>query len=48
MFATLGEGLIFSPLQTDPSCFRNVEVDINVFIRVDGGLLFGPCIEIQR
>ena len=36
------------PLLTDPSCFRNDELNINIFIHVDDGLLFGPRIEVLQ
>ena len=38
----------YHPLQTDPSCFRNDELNINIFIHVDDGMLFGPRIEVLR
>ena len=40
------ESLTYHPLLTDPSYFRNDELNINVFIHVDDGLLFGPRIEV--
>ena len=43
----LVESLHFSPLLTDPSCFRNDDLDIHIFIHVDG-LLFDPSIDILR
>ena len=39
------ESLNYHPLLTDPSCFRNDELNISVFILVDDGLLFGLSIE---
>ena len=33
---------------TDPSCFRNDELNINIFIRVGDGLLFGPRIKVLQ
>ena len=33
---------------TDPSCFRNDELNVNIFIHVDDGLLFGPKIEVLQ
>ena len=38
----------YHPLQTDPSCFRNDELNINIFIHVDDGLLFGRRTEVLR
>ena len=38
----------YHPLLTDPSGFRDDELDINVFLHVDDGLLIGPSIEILR
>ena len=40
--------LNYHPLLTDLSCFRNDELNINIFIHVDDGLLFGPRIEVLR
>ena len=40
--------LKYHPLLTDPSCFRNDELDINIFIHVDDGLLIGPRVEVLR
>ena len=34
------------PLLTDPSCSGNDELNINILIHVDDGLLFGPRIEV--
>ena len=45
---TILENLNFHTFLTDPSCFRNDDLDINIFIHVDDGLLFGPNIELQR
>ena len=45
---TLLESLNYHPLLTDPSCFRSDDLDINMFIHVDDGLLFGPSIDILR
>ena len=42
------ENLNFHSLLTDPSCFRNDDLDINIFIHVDDGRLFGPSSELQR
>ena len=39
---TILESLNFHLLLTDPSCFRNDDLEINIFIHVDDGLLFGP------
>ena len=36
------------PLLTDPSCFRNDELNLNIVTYVDDGLLFGPRIEVLR
>ena len=38
---TLLESLKFMRILTDSSCFRNVDLDINMFMHVDDGLLFG-------
>ena len=35
-------------LLTDPSCFRNDELDINIFVHVEDGLLFSPNTELPR
>ena len=40
--------LNFQSLLIDLSCFRNDDLDINIFIHVDDGLLFGPSSELQR
>ena len=45
---SLLESLNDHPHLTDPNCFRNDELDINIFIHVDDGLLFGPSIEFLR
>ena len=45
---TLSERLNYHPLLTDRSCFRNDDLDINIFIHVDDGLLFGQSIENLR
>ena len=37
-----------SPLLTDPSCFRNDETNINIFVHVDDGLMFGPKSEVLK
>ena len=42
------ESLNYHPLLTDPSCFRNDELNINIFIHVDDGLLFGPRIDVLQ
>ena len=42
------ESLNYHPLLADPSCFRNDELNISIFIHVDDGLLFGPRIEVLR
>ena len=42
------ESLNCQPLLTDPSCFRNDELNIDIFIHVDVGLLFGPKIEVLQ
>ena len=39
---TIFENLNFYSLLTGPSCFRNNDLDIHLFIRVDDGLLLGP------
>ena len=44
---TLLESVNFCPLPADPSCFRNDELDIHIFIDVDDELLSGRSIEIQ-
>ena len=38
----------YHPLLSDPSCFRNDELNINIFSHVDDGLLFGPRVEVLR
>ena len=45
---TLLESQNYHPLLTDPSGFRDDELDINVFLHVDDGLLIGPSIGILR
>ena len=45
---TIWESLNFHSLLTDPSCFRNDDLDINIVIHVDDELLFGPNSELQR
>ena len=45
---TILESLNFHSLLTDPVCFRNDNFEINIFIHVDDGLLFGPGSELQR
>ena len=45
---TVLEYLNFHSLLKDPSCFRNDDLDINIFIHVDDGLLFGPNSALQR
>ena len=45
---TILENRNFHSHLTDPSCFRNDDLDINIFIHVDDGLLLGPDIELQR
>ena len=42
--ATLLGSPNFSPLLTDPSCFSNGEVYVNIFTHVDDELLFGSSI----
>ena len=42
------ECLNYHPVLTDPSCFRNDELNINIFIHVDDGMLFGPRIEVLQ
>ena len=42
------ESLNYRPLLTDPSRFKNDELNINIFIHVDDGLLFGPRSEVLR
>ena len=42
------ESLNYHPILTDPSCFRNDELDTKNFIHVDDGLLFGPSTDILR
>ena len=42
------ESLNYHPLLTDPSCFRNDETNINIFVHVDDGLLFGPKSEVLK
>ena len=44
---SLLESLGYHPL-TDPRCFGTDELNINIFIHVDDGLLFGPRIEVVR
>ena len=46
--ANLLKSLNYHPLLTDPSCFRNDELNINISIHVCGGLLFGPKSEVLR
>ena len=36
------ESLNYHPLLTDPSWFRNDETNVNIFVHVDDGLMFGP------
>ena len=45
---SLLESLKYHQLLTDPSCFRNDELNIEKFTVVDDGLLFGPRIEVLR
>ena len=45
---TILENLNIHSLLTVPNCFRNDDLDINIFIHVDDGLLFGPNSELQR
>ena len=45
---TILENLKFHSLLTDPSWSRNDDVDVNIFIHVDDGLLFGPNSDLQR
>ena len=45
---TILENLNFQTFLADSSCFRNDDLDINIFIHVDDGLLFGPISELQR
>ena len=45
---TILENLNFHSLLTDPSGFRNDDLDINIFIHVDDGLQIGPNVELQR
>ena len=42
------ESLNYHPLLTDPSCFRNDETNINIFVHVDDGLMFGPKSEVLK
>ena len=42
------ESLNHHPLLTDPSGFRNDELNIHIFIHVDDGLLCGPRTEVFR
>ena len=42
------ESLNYHPLLTYPSCFINDELNINIFIHVDDGLLFGPRSEVLK
>ena len=44
--ASLLESVNYHPLLTDPSCFRNDELNINIVIQVDDGLPFGPRVEV--
>ena len=44
--ASILESLNYRPLLTDPSCFRNDELNINIFIHVDDGLLLCPRIKV--
>ena len=43
---SLVESLNYHPLLTDPSCLRHDELNINIFIHVDDGLLCGPRVEV--
>ena len=45
---SLLESLNYHPLLTDPSCFRNDELNIHILIHVYDVLLFGPRIEVLR
>ena len=45
---SLLQNLNYHPLLTDPSCFRNDESNINIFIHGDDGLLFCPRVEVLR
>ena len=40
------ESLNYHPFLTDPSCFRHDELNINIFIHIDDGSLFGPRIVV--
>ena len=42
------ESLNYHPLLTDPSCFRNDETNVNIFVHVDDGLMFGPKNEVLK
>ena len=42
------ESLNYQPLLTDPSCLRNDEFNINIFIHVDDGLLFCTRLEVLQ
>ena len=42
------ESVNYHPLLTDPSCFRNDETNINIFVHVDDGLMFGPKSEVLK
>ena len=44
LLASLNEHLLL----TDPSCFRNDELDIQMCIHVDDGSQFGPSIDNLR
>ena len=48
LWRQLLESLNYHPLLKDRSCFRNDEMNINIFIHVDGGLLFGPRMEVLQ
>ena len=45
---TLMERVNSNSLRTDPSCAKNVELDISILIHVDDRLRFGPGIELQH
>ena len=42
------ESLNYHPLLTDTSGFRNDETNINIFVHVDDGLMFGPKNEVLK
>ena len=43
----LREGMNFTPLLTDPDCYGDCVVDVDVFVHVHDGLLLRPSLEVQ-